>query len=183
MLGDIQSHLAAIGIVADNLGPSPHYREGIAKATMDERISRGERIRLALSVSESSSPRIRTGGSEDAQGGLLHSGPLMEEHCRARPGRTLVTFDIGSGATGTDVERSRAMRWFDEDSFELWVNGRSNDLRVLFADLRQVSSCIRLQGRAGFTKSFAPRRQGPIPIGVAMTIVSNPSDSAPKPKE
>jgi hypothetical protein len=183
ILGDIQSFLAAVGIISDVLWPSPLRRKGVTTAMMENRVARGARIRLTLSVSEESSLRIRTGGSEDARGDFLHFDQMVEEYSRTHPGPTLVTFDIGSSATGTDVDRSRAIRRLDEDSLDLWVKERSSNLRGLLQELRQISSRIRFRWSVGFTRSTAPRGPAAIPIGVAITVVPGHPDSPSKSEE
>lgn len=172
ILGDIQSFLAAVGIIASILWPSTQVRKGVPKERIASRISRAQEIRRILSISEDSPIRTRTGGQEDARGGLLHFDEMVEEFIAAQSSRKVVTFDIGSSLAGTDSGRSDAIRWLDEDTLDLWVNGRRSNLREVREGLRQAVSHVNINARVSYIFTKAPLPPGAVPIGFSVAFGS-----------
>ncbi len=138
ILSEVQAFLAATGVIASILWPSPRRFRTESEPTVRERIARGAEIRALLGISEESILRTRTGGEEDARGGLFHFDEMIDEFARSMSGRTFVSFDIGSAAEGTAQMRAQAVRWLDEDTLDLWVNGRSTNLRSIKDELERV---------------------------------------------
>ncbi|HEY1197692.1 MAG TPA: hypothetical protein VGG32_03070 [Thermoplasmata archaeon] len=166
ILGDIQGFLAAAGVVNSILWPSAKkFRE--TDHDVEDRLKRGAEIRRLLSVDEDSILKSRTGREEDVRGGFLHFDEMIDEFLQTHPSEDFVSFDIGSAAEGTAVKRESAVRWLDEDSLELWVNGRQANLRDVLNELLRTLGRIQLSGTVAFR--MAPRRTGGPPApGMAL---------------
>ncbi len=180
ILGDIQSFLAAVGIVASILWPSIQPRRGVTKERIAHRMGRAQEIRQILSVSENSPIRTRTRGRDDARGGLLHFDEMVEEFIATHPSRKVVTFDIGSSRAGTDSGRSDAIRWLDEDTLDLWVNGRRSNLREVREGLQQTLSHLNISGRVDYIFTNAPLPTGDVPIGFSVAAGAEDTPSVSK---
>ena len=144
ILGDVQGFFSALGVIASILWPSQRSLRRETSEVVDLRLGRGAKIRRILGVHEDSILKTRTGGDEDVRGGLLHFDEMIDEFAQAHGNDTTVPLEIGSSALGTAVTRSTAVRWLDEDSLDLWVNGRKGNLRKLQEELQQTVGRIHL---------------------------------------
>jgi len=166
ILGEIQGFLAAVGVVTSVLWPTAKKSRGESDRSLETRLARGAEIRRLLEVDEHSPLRSRTGREDDVRGGFLHFDEMIDEFHRVHPGEVFVSFDIGSAASGTASNRELAVRWLDEDTLELWVNGRSANLREIWKELVRVLG--RIQIIPSVSLKMGPRRtDGPPAPGVA----------------
>jgi hypothetical protein len=170
ILADIQGFLAATGVVASILFPSLQPRKGVSTAQLAERKKRGKELCAALGVDESSVLRVRTGGTEDARGGLFHFDEMIEEFVTQNHPKSLVTFDIGSAMGGTPMRRKAAIRWLDENSLDLWVNGRHAKLREIRKEIQRVGSHIRSDASISWVRTKEAMRDTPVPVGTAYGV-------------
>ncbi len=166
ILGDVQSFLAAVGVVESILWPSEaHYRDETA-ADRAARIERGKTIRNLLRVPDGSPLETTTRGEDDARGGMLHFDEMIDEMVRGRGAQGNVSLEIGSAERGTATRRDEAIRWLDEDTLELWVGGRHRNLRdvhkALF-DTLKFETC----GELSFSRSAGPPSAKPPPPSLA----------------
>ena len=158
IIGDIQGFLAAAGVVNSILWPSPRKFRGETDEFVELRLQRGSQIRDLLGVGDESILNSRTGGDDDVRGGFLHYDEMIDEFLRAHPGEDFVSLDIGSASKGTSIRRGLAARWLDEDTLDLWVNGRLANLRGIRDELMRVLG--RIQIVTNLTIQMGPSRDG-----------------------
>lgn len=173
ILGDIQGFLAAGGVIASILWPSAHRFHNESKGAVTSRLARGAEIRELLGVTEGSILNSRTGGDDDVRGGFLHFDEMIDEFKRIHPGEDFVSFDIGSGSSGTSVRRSSAVRWLDEDTLELYVNGRHGNLRDLWNEIYRVLGRIQISSTVQLFVG-GRREAGPPAPGLAFGTSAEP---------
>lgn len=159
ILAEVQSFLAATGVIASIFWPSQRRGRGVSAASFEARLRRGSELRQLLGVLENSILGARTGGEEDARGGFLHFDEMIDEFMRSSSEGTFVSFDIGSEAEGTAARRQNAVRWLDENSLELWVNARRANLRELKAELERVLGRITANATVLLARDSTGRRR------------------------
>jgi hypothetical protein len=159
ILGEVQSFLAATGVIASILWPSQRPFHGEPAAAVAARVHRGGELRQLLDVRDDSILRARTGGREDARGGFLHFDEMIDEFTQERRDGTFVSFDIGSEAEGTAMRRPNAIRWLDEDTLHLWVNGREANLREIKNELERVLGRITSNATVRFVRDSSGRHR------------------------
>lgn len=173
ILGDVQGLLSAAGVIASILWPSARKFRDESDETVDARIRQGAEIRSLLSVNDESILNSRTGGGTDVRGGFLHFDEMIDHFLRNHPGEDFIGFDLGSDAAGTTVRRSEAVRWLDEDTLELYVNGRSANLREIWDEISRVVG--RLETWSVVQLRRGPRRgDSPTAAGMAFGAVADP---------
>lgn len=166
ILAEVQSFLAATGVVASIFRPSRRTGRGVTAESLEMRLQRGAELCQRLNVSDNSILRMRTGGEEDARGGFLHFDEMIDEFMQTRAVESFVAFDIGSEAEGTAAGRDNAVRWLDENTLELWVNGRRANLRELKGELERVLGRITANAVVSFVQDNSGRRR-PTSFGMA----------------
>ena len=166
ILGDVQSFLAAVGVVSSILWPADRPFGKESSDSVQKRVAIGAEIRKLVGVSDDSILNASTGKGRDIRGGLLHFDEMMNAFRSTHPEGDFVSFDIGSAKNGTAVRRGEAVRWLDEDTLDLWVNGRDGNLRELLEELQRTVGRIQLTAKG--TAQIGPHRQGePLSFGLA----------------
>lgn len=171
ILGDVQGFFAALGVIASILWPSERKFRDESDEAVNARVRRGAEIRRILGVREDSKLKTRTGRDEDVRGGLLHFDEMIDEFAQVQESDNFVPLDIGSSKLGTALARSKAVRWLDEDSLDLWVNGRQGNLRQLREELQRTVGKIQLSASLDFVSS-ARRAGDAFPFGMSLRVSS-----------
>jgi hypothetical protein len=166
ILGDIQAFLAASGVVTSVLWPRPTPFGKESAQIVADRVARGKEICQFVGVVDDSILNTRTGGPDDVRGGFLHFDEMLEQFRRDHPTMKFVAFDIGSRAEGTSIRRADAVRWFDEDTFDLWVNGRSGNLRAIREELVRIGRRVTIKAELTMVHSGRNDKDPP-PFGMA----------------
>jgi hypothetical protein len=166
ILSDVQGFLAAIGVIAKLLWPSPVRRGGASEEKVAKRLARGESLRRLLEVDPESVLKIRGGNEEDVRGGMLHFDEMLDDALDSGGSGPIETFYVGSSKEGTMPEPKKAIRRFDEDSLELWVGDRRGELRAYLEAARRVGTRIQSKAKLSYIVNDGASRERPIGIGM-----------------
>jgi hypothetical protein len=156
ILGDIQSFLAAVGVIESILWPSEARQRRESDGEVQARVERGRAIRDLLGVENTSPLQTTNRGEDDARGGLLHFDEMIDGFIREGGAGKYVSLEIGSAAERTAVLRAGAIRWLDEDTLELWVYGRHRNLREVETALRATIGKIEMRGNVQWARAEGP---------------------------
>lgn len=179
ILGDVQSYLAAVGVIESILWPSEARQGSESEGDVQARVDRGQAIRDLLDAPVSSPLQTTNRGEDDARGGLLHFDEMIDAYVRAETPKKYVSLEIGSAAERTAVLREGAIRWLDEDTLELWVAGRHRNLREVQEALRATIGKIEVTGLLSWTQGEGPPRESPPAPSIAFGVDIEPRGRAP----
>ena len=166
------------GFGRDHLLPplaGPRGRHGTTEAALAARRERGEYFRRILEVSDESPLHQLRSRATDPRGGLVHYDEMLEDFIGAETDGELVTFQIGALRRETRGWRAgETVRWFDDESLTVHVNGREMPLNALLEEIRRIAGRVTITGREGLVLGTS----APGDTGLALGIRVRPGSTS-----
>ena len=178
ILDGLQSFLVSAGIT-----PTPFRRTPRActesQAALAARRERGEYFRRFLEVSDESPLHQLRSRATDRRGGRVHHDEMLEDFIGAETDGELVTFQIGALRRETRGWRAgKTVRWFDDESLTVHVNGREMPLNALLEEIRGIAGRVTITGRQGLVLGTS----APGDTGLALGIRVDRDRPRPEPR-
>ena len=169
ILEAVQSFLVAAGVISMLLWPDPRPRGNVSAEVLVLRERRGEYFRKRLNVGDDSALRKLRVKRTDARGGLVHYDEMLEEFSGLTSSDDLVTFEVGSLARLPGAWAPAAtVRWLDDETLTLNVNGRETQLRPLLDEIGRVVGQIQVSGKEGLVAGTSPTDLTSLAVGIGV---------------